>query len=94
MANTTYPEAPPVIAGDTISASRFLQNPRLVARRLQQLGDLRYIGNLLLPGRQASVGGAVAYETLGEGIFAFSDGLRLGCRQECDDLAARRGHTA
>ena len=70
MANSTYPEAPAVIAGDSITASRFLKSPALVARRLQELGDLRYIGNLLLPGRQSTVGGAVAYETLGEGIFA------------------------
>lgn len=70
MANTVYPEAPATITGDNISASRFLQSPRLVARRLQSLGDRRYIGSLLLPGRQPTSGGAIAYETVGEGIFA------------------------
>lgn len=65
----TYPPAPATVAGDNLTASRFLQNPNFVARRVQQLGDLRYVGSMLLKGRQASVGGAVGYEQV-EGIFA------------------------
>lgn len=65
----TYPPNPAVIAGDDLSASRFLANPNFVARRIQELGDLRYIGSLLLSGRQATQGGAVGYEQQ-EGIFA------------------------
>jgi hypothetical protein len=40
-----------------------------VARRLQTLGDLRYVGTSLLTGRQETSGGAVGYEQV-EGVFA------------------------
>lgn len=67
--NGTYPADPGSFSGDVYSASRFLANPAMVARRLQQLSDLRYIGALLLPGRQQTSGGAVAYE-LADTMFA------------------------
>lgn len=65
----TFPPAPATISGENVTASRFLQNPTFVARRLQELGDLRYRGTFLLGGRQDTSGGAVGYEQL-EGIFA------------------------
>src|SRR5689334_15462638 len=65
----TYPPAAPSFSDPTISASRFLQNPLFVARRFNTLAEQRYVGNLLLTGRQDAVGGAVGYETV-EGIFA------------------------
>lgn len=64
-----FPPAPATISGENVTASRFLQNPTFVARRLQELGDLRYRGTFLLGGRQDTSGGAVGYEQL-EGIFA------------------------
>lgn len=65
----TYPPASATFSDPILSASRFLQNPLFVARRIQTLGDLRYVGNLLLAGRQETTGGAVGYEQV-EGIFA------------------------
>lgn len=65
----TYPPAAPTYSDPNLTASRFLQNPAFVARRIQTLGDQRYVGNLLLSGRQDTTGGAVGYETV-EGIFA------------------------
>jgi len=66
---TTYPPAPAVLDDPNLTASRFLQNPEFVARALQTLGDLRYVGTSLLTGRQETTGGAVGYEQV-EGIFA------------------------
>lgn len=64
-----FPPAPATLSGENLTASRFLKNPEFVARRLQELGDLRYRGTFLLSGRQDTSGGAVGYEQL-EGIFA------------------------
>lgn len=65
----TYPPAPATYSDPNLTASRFLATPQFVARRLQELGDLRYRGTDLLKGREATTGGAVGYETV-EGIFA------------------------
>lgn len=65
----TYPPAAPTISGDTVSISRFLANPTLVARRLRTLLEQRYIADTLLSGRFNVEGGAVTYET-GESIFS------------------------
>lgn len=65
----TYPPASPTYSDPNLTASRFLANPAFVARRIQDLGELRYVGNLLLSGRQDTTGGAVGYETV-EGMFA------------------------
>ena len=59
----TYPPAAPSISGDTVSISRFLQNPTLVARRLRTILEQRYIADSLLSGRFVVSGGAVTYET-------------------------------
>lgn len=67
--STTYPPAPAALSDPNVTASRFLQNPNFVARRMQTLGEQRYIGDALLTGRQNTTGGAVGYE-LAEGIFA------------------------
>lgn len=65
----TYPPAPATLADPNVTASRFLANPNFVARRLQTLGDLRYVGTSILRGRMETSGGAVGYEQV-EGIFA------------------------
>ena len=66
---STYPPNGPTFSDPNLTASRFLANPAFVARRIQTLGDQRYVGSLLLSGRQDTTGGAVGYETV-EGIFA------------------------
>lgn len=65
----TYPPTGPTFSDPNITASRFLANPAFVARRIQTLGDLRYVGTMLLTGRQDTTGGAVGYESV-EGMFA------------------------
>jgi len=65
----TFPPAAPVLSDPNLTASRFLQNPQFVARALQEFGDLRYRGTMLLTGRQETSGGAVGYEQV-EGVFA------------------------
>lgn len=64
----TYPPAAPSLSGDTLTISRFLQNPTLVARRLRTILQQRYIADTVLSARLRVVGGAVQYET-GESIF-------------------------
>ncbi len=64
----TYPPAGPSISGDTITISRFLNSPNVVARRMRTLLEQRYIADALLTGRFQVSGGSVAYET-GESIF-------------------------
>jgi hypothetical protein len=66
---STFPPAYATYSDPNLTASRFLANPAFVAHRIQTLGDLRYVGSLLLSGRQSTNGGAVGYETV-EGIFA------------------------
>lgn len=58
----TYPAAPPSLSGDTLSISRFLQNPAQLQRRLRSFQDLRFVSDQLLTGRLRSQGGAVLYE--------------------------------
>ena len=65
---TTYPPAAPSISGDTVTISRFLQSPTLVARRLRDILQQRYIADAILTGRFRVSGGSIQYET-GESIF-------------------------
>ena len=65
-----YPPVPATYSDPNVTASRFLQNPQFVARRIQTLADLRYIGTSLLTGRMDTNGGAVGYEVAGESAFA------------------------
>ena len=58
----TYPAAPPSLTGDTLSISRFLQNPAQIQRRLRTFRELRFISDQLLTQRFRSQGGAVLYE--------------------------------
>lgn len=65
----TYPPVQPTLTGDTLSINRFLKDPGLVARRLRELSEQRYISDYLLSGRYKVEGGSIVYET-GESIFA------------------------
>lgn len=58
----TFPAAAPTLSGDTLSISRFLQSPLMLARRLRDYKDLRFISDQLLTQRFRSQGGAVLYE--------------------------------
>jgi hypothetical protein len=58
----TYPAAAPVLTGDSLAISRFLQSPTAIQRRLRDFRDLRFVSDQLLTKRFRSSGGAVLYE--------------------------------
>src|SRR6478752_946286 len=64
----TYPAAAPTLSGDALTISRFLQSPELIARRLRDYKDLRFISDQILTGRFVTKGGAVMYETGESGL--------------------------
>lgn len=68
MASYTYPVARPTGALTSEQTHALLNNPRVIARRVAELADQRFISDYLLAGRYAAVGGGVFYET-GEQIF-------------------------
>jgi hypothetical protein len=59
---STFPAAAPTLSGDTLSISRFLQDPARVQRRLRTFRELRFVADQLLTQRFRSSGGAVLYE--------------------------------
>lgn len=59
----SFPAGTPVLTGDSLAISRFLQSPALLQRRLRDYTDLRFVSDQLLTGRLRSQGGAVLYET-------------------------------
>jgi hypothetical protein len=59
----TYPPPAPTFSGDTLQIHRLLQQPTLVAKRLQTLLMLRYISDALLPQRLRAAGGSVTWES-------------------------------
>jgi hypothetical protein len=58
----TYPAGAPVLTGDSLAISRFLQSPTAIQRRLRDYKDLRFVSDQLLTQRFRSTGGAVLYE--------------------------------
>lgn len=58
----SYPPQAPTVSGDTVTTSRFLNSPTLVARRAQELTQNRFIADVLLSGRTDVSGGAITYE--------------------------------
>src|SRR3954465_2525183 len=58
----TYPAGAPVLTGDSLAISRFLNSPESIKRRLRDFNDLRFVSDQLLTQRFRSSGGAVLYE--------------------------------
>lgn len=58
----TYPAGAPVLTGDSLAISRFLQSPTSIQRRLRDYKDLRFVADQILTQRFRSTGGAVLYE--------------------------------
>lgn len=58
----SFPAGAPTLSGDTLSVSRFLQDPARLQRRLRNFRDLRFVADQILTQRFRSVGGAVLYE--------------------------------
>ena len=57
----TFPAGAPVLTGDSLAISRFLQSPTALQRRLRDFRDLRFVSDQILTGRLRSAGGAVLY---------------------------------
>jgi hypothetical protein len=58
----TYPAGAPVLTGDSLAISRFLNSPESIKRRLRDFRDLRFVSDQILTQRFRSSGGAVLYE--------------------------------
>lgn len=71
MPSYTYPVKHPegTLTSDQLHA--LLANPRLIAKRLHSITEMRFIADFLLQGRFDATGGGVFYET---GEEAFADG--------------------
>lgn len=65
----TYPPPPPTVSGDVTSIHRLLQTPTVIARRLREIAEQRFIADALLTGRFTAAGGAVQFEQGGESLF-------------------------
>lgn len=69
MPSYTYPVGRPTGTLTTAQVHLLLSNPRVIAKRIAELTDQRFIADYLLAGRYQAVGGGIFYET-GEQIFA------------------------
>src|SRR4051812_37330627 len=69
MPTYTYPLARPTGTLTTAQIQLLLQNPRVIAKRVQTLADQKFIADYLLTGRFTATGGGLFYEN-GESIFA------------------------
>lgn len=58
----SYPPVAPTFSGDNETISRFLNSPSLVARRVQELTQNRFVADVLLSGRTDVSGGAITYD--------------------------------
>lgn len=58
----SFPAGAPVLTGDSLAISRFLQSPAAINRRLRDYRDLRFVADQVLTQRFRSQGGAVLYE--------------------------------
>ncbi|WP_158566520.1 phage major capsid protein [Micromonospora craterilacus] len=58
----TYPPVGPSLAGRLLTIHTLLRTPTLLSLRMQQLSDIKFVADLLLPQRYRSSGGAVLYE--------------------------------
>lgn len=58
----TYPSGPPTFAGDIQSINRFLATPSVVAKRVNEIAQQRFISDIILTSRTDVSGGAVVFE--------------------------------
>jgi hypothetical protein len=74
MPSYTYPVARPEGTLTTAQIHLLLNNPNVVARRVAELSQMRFIADYLLTGRYQATGGGIFYET-GEEIFPAADAV-------------------
>ncbi|MFE9232047.1 phage major capsid protein [Cellulosimicrobium funkei] len=72
MASYTYPVKHPEGTLTTDELHLLLSNPRVIAKRLHDLTQMKFIADFLLQGRFNAAGGGVFYET-GEDAFTSDD---------------------
>lgn len=58
----TYPAGAPTFTADTETINRFLNDPTLVATRINDIASQRFISDLLLTSKQDVSGGALVFE--------------------------------
>lgn len=63
-----YPPPPATLTGDLLTIHRMLRSPAVIQKRLQQLSDIGFVADVLLPQRFRTAGGGVAYE-INEPLF-------------------------
>lgn len=57
----TYEPVTPVLTGDSLAISRFLNSPALIQRAIRDMATKRFVADVLLTGRQEASGGAIQY---------------------------------
>lgn len=69
----TYPPAGPTSTGDYETIHRLLAEPTLIAKRLRELADERFIADALLTGRFTANGGGVQFEQDDDSLYTDRD---------------------
>lgn len=93
MPSYTYPVARPTGTLTTAQIHLLLSNPRLVAKRVAQLTDQRFISDYLLANPMEARGGGIFYET-GEQIFASDSAEAIEALGEYPLTVLTRGELA
>lgn len=65
-----YP-ATPALSGDKVVVERFMQNPTLIKRRVDELANQTFLADFLFTGREETNGSAI-YE-IGDGVYLAGD---------------------
>lgn len=65
-----YP-ASPALSGDTVTVQRFMQNPTLIKRRVDELAAQTFLADFLFTGRELTTGSAI-YE-VSDGVYLAGD---------------------
>lgn len=93
MASYTYPVARPTGTLSTEQVHLLLSNPTLIAKRVGELSDQRFIADYLLSGRFTAEGGGIFYET-GEQIFPADASESVGPNGEYPKTVLTAGELA
>ncbi|KDA05558.1 hypothetical protein DC31_13880 [Microbacterium sp. CH12i] len=93
MPSYTYPVARPTGTLSTEQIHLLLSNPALIARRVAELTDQRFISDYLLANRYTAEGGGIFYET-GEQIFPADASESVGPNGEYPKTVLTTGELA
>lgn len=65
----TYPPAGPTYTGETETIHRLLKDPAMVAKRVRELANQRFIADALLTGRFTAEGGSISYPVDDDSLY-------------------------